>query len=58
VIRLARNTGKGSRRGAVIGRSQVKNTASGRWVKRNTATGRFMDGKADAKPFKGVTHEG
>jgi hypothetical protein len=53
-----RNTGRGSRRGAVTGRSQVKNTASGRWVKRNTATGRFMDGKADAKPFKGVTREG
>jgi hypothetical protein len=58
VIRLARNTGRGSRRGAVTGRSQVKNTASGRWVKRNTATGRFMDGKADAKPFKGVIREG
>ena len=55
---MAKNTGRGSRRGAVTGRSQVRNPASDRWVKRNTATGRFMDGKADAKPFKGVTREG
>jgi hypothetical protein len=55
---LAKNTGRGSRRGAVTGRSQVQNPASGRWVKRNTATGRFMDGKANAKPFKGVAREG
>jgi hypothetical protein len=54
---LASNTGRGFRRGAVTGRSQVRNPASGRWVKRDRSTGRFMDGKANAKPFRGVTRE-
>ncbi len=55
---MAKNPPKGpGRRGAVKGRSQVKNPNSGRWVKRNRKTGRFMDQKADSKPFKGVTKE-
>jgi hypothetical protein len=53
---MAKNTGHGSRRGAVTGRSQTK-TSSGGYVKRNTATGRFMDVKSDSKPFKGITKE-
>lgn len=52
---MAKNTGAGSRRGAVSGRSQVR-TPSG-WVKRDTTTGRFMDRKADPQPFKGVRRE-
>ncbi|GAA3598452.1 hypothetical protein [Kribbella ginsengisoli] len=52
---MAKNTGSGSRRGAVTGRSQVS-TPSG-WVKRDTGSGKFMDGKADGKPFKGVRRE-
>lgn len=52
---MAKNTGSGSRRGAVTGRSQVR-TPTG-WVKRDTATGRFMDKKADPEPFKGVRRE-
>lgn len=54
---MAKNTRNGFRRGAVTGRSQVRNPASDRWVKRDTATGRFLDGKADAKPFKGIRRE-
>lgn len=52
---MAKNTGNGSRRGAVTGRSQTK-TATG-WVKRDTGTGRFLDRKADNAPFKGVRKE-
>jgi hypothetical protein len=52
---MAKNTGHGSRRGAVTGRSQVR-TPSG-WVKRDSGTGQFIDKKADAQPFKGVRRE-
>jgi hypothetical protein len=55
VITMAANTGRGFRRGAVTGRSQVK-TSTG-WVKRDTGTGRFLNGKADGRPFKGVRKE-
>jgi hypothetical protein len=54
---MAKNTGRGFRRGAVKGRSQVKNPKTGRFTKRG-AGGRFIDQKADKKPFKGVTKEG
>ncbi|MGQ0846882.1 MAG: hypothetical protein ACT4QF_22405 [Sporichthyaceae bacterium] len=52
---MAKNTGSGSRVGAVRGRSQVQTGAG--WTKRDASTGRFMDGKADSKPFKGVRKE-
>ena len=52
---LATNTGRGSRRGAVIGRSQTR--TPGGWVERNTKTGQFLDRKADNQPFKGVRRE-
>lgn len=52
---MAKNTGAGSRRGAVTSRSQVK--TSGGWVKRDAGSGRFMDRKADSAPFKGVRKE-
>jgi hypothetical protein len=53
---MAKNTGGGSRQGAVKGRSQTT-TPSGHAVKRNSATGRFMDVKSDKAPFKGVRKE-
>lgn len=53
---MAKNTGRGSRRGAVTGRSQTRIPA-GTWVKRNTRDGRFLDRKADSSPFKGVRRE-
>ena len=53
---MAKNTGRGSRVGAVRNRTQVRNTRNGSWVKRGP-DGRFMDGKSDNKPFKGVTRE-
>jgi hypothetical protein len=53
---MASNTGKGHRRGAVHGRSQIRNAWNKTFVKRDTATGRFIDGKRGA-PFKGVRKE-
>ena len=54
---MAKNTGKGYRKGAVTRRSQTK-TGSGRYVKRDAKTGRFKDVKTSSKkPFKGVTKE-
>jgi hypothetical protein len=47
--------GDGRREGAVKGRKQVLNPKTKRYVKIDRTTGRFMDVKADAKPFKGVT---
>ena len=49
--------GDGHRNGAVRDRSQVLNPRTDTWTKRDTDTGRFMDGKADGKPFKGVSKE-
>lgn len=49
--------GDGHRNGAVKERSQTYNPKTETWVKRDTNTGKFMDGKADGKPFKGVTKE-
>lgn len=53
---MAKNTGRGSRVGAVSGRSQVK-TASGVWVKRSATTGRFIEAKKSGGSFKGVRKE-
>ncbi len=54
---MARNTGKGSRQGAVQARTQVYNPATGNYVKSDTATGKFLEVKQDGKPFKGITKE-
>ena len=53
---MATNSGKGSRVGAVRGRSQVRNPKSNTWIKRGP-DGQFMDGKSDSSPFKGVRQE-
>lgn len=53
---MAKNTGRGSRQGAVKSRSQLK-TTSGTWVKRDTSTGRFEAAKKDGGKFKGVRRE-
>ena len=54
---MARNTSKGSRKGAVSKRTQVFNPTTGHYVKRDSKTGRFMDVKSDGKPFKGIVKE-
>ncbi len=53
---IAKNTGKGFRRGAVDNRSQTYNPQTKQWVKRGD-DGKFMDVKQDGTPFKGVTKE-
>jgi hypothetical protein len=52
---VAKNTGKGYRKGEVKDRSQVKAPVG--WVKRDAETGRFLDVKSDGGPFKGVRRE-
>ncbi|MEP7056257.1 MAG: hypothetical protein ABI809_00585 [Caldimonas sp.] len=59
---MAKNTGSGSRTGAVSGRTQVENPKTGDFVKRDedgtgTGKGKFMDVKKDGTKFKGVAVE-
>jgi len=54
---MAKNTGKGFRRGEVTGRSQTFNPVTQQWVERNTKTGLFENVKEDGDPFKGVRKE-
>ena len=59
---MAKNTGTGSRTGAVTSRTQVENPKTGDFVKRDESKdgshkGEFMDVKEDGKPFKGVAKE-
>ncbi len=53
---MAKNGPKGGgRSGAVRGRQQFFNARTRTWFKVDRGSGRIMDGKADGKPFKGVT---
>lgn len=54
---MAKNTGKGYRKGAVDQRSQTYNPVTDQWTKRDSSTGQFLDGKKDGEPFKGVRKE-
>ncbi|WP_299056417.1 hypothetical protein [uncultured Nocardioides sp.] len=51
---MAKNTGKGSRRGAVKNRSEFRHP-NGTHVKRDTTTGRILN--VSDKPHKGVRDE-
>lgn len=51
---MARNTGGGSRKGAVKQRAQALNPITKRYVKIDTTTGRIVDNKKSAGPYKGV----
>ena len=59
---MAKDTGKGSRKGAVKSRTQVKNPKTSDYAKRNETPGskkkgEFMDNKKGGQPFKGVAKE-
>jgi len=56
---MAKNgkAGDGHRNGAVKERTQTFNPKTNNWIKRDANSGQFMDGKADSKPFKGITKE-
>jgi len=51
---VAKNTGEGSRKGAVRDRVQTLNPLTRRYVKIDTETGRIIDHKRTAGPYKGV----
>ncbi|HCA57800.1 MAG TPA: hypothetical protein DEP46_07455 [Blastocatellia bacterium] len=54
---MAKNTGKGYRKGSVDNRTQVHNPKIDRFVKRDTETGQFTNVKSDDRPFKGIAKE-
>lgn len=59
---MAKDTGKGSPKDALKGRTQVKNPKTSDYAKRNetkgsSQRGEFMDNKKGGKPFKGVANE-
>ena len=59
---MAKNTGTGTRKGAVTGRTQTKNPVTKTWVERDEEEGskkkgEFKNVKEDGKPFKGVAKE-
>lgn len=51
---VAKNTGDGSRKGAVKERVQALNPVTKRYVKIDTSTGRIIDHKKTAGPYKGI----
>ena len=51
---MGKNTGSGSRTGAVKQRVQIKNPVTGRYVKIDTRTGRIIAHKKSPGPYKGV----
>lgn len=53
---MATNTGKGSRKGAVTGRTQFQRP-DGLFQKRDERTGRLMEVKQTPGKFKGVAKE-
>ncbi len=53
---MAKQTGKGYRKGAVSNRSYGQNTKTGLWTKRDT-TGRFTSVKRSGGTFKGIRRE-
>lgn len=54
---VAENSRRGSRSGAITGRTQVQNGATGLWTKRNSTSGRFTEIKKTSGKFKGVRRE-
>jgi len=54
---MAKNTGKGTRKGTVKDRTQFE-TPAGQHAKRDTETGQIIEVKtSDEEPFKGVAKE-
>lgn len=51
---MAKNTGYGTRKGAIKDRVQALNPVTKRYVKIDTTTGRIVDHKKSAGPYKGV----
>jgi hypothetical protein len=54
-LKMATNTDKGFRTGAVKERVQVQNPVTKRWVKIDTKSGQIVDVKKTPGPFKGIS---
>ena len=54
MAKMATNTDKGFRQGAVKERVQVQNPVTKSWVKIDTKSGRIVDVKRTPGPYKGV----
>ncbi len=54
---MAKNSGRGFRRGAVRNRSQTRNPLTRLWVKRDDSTGQFVANKTGGGRFKGIRRE-
>ena len=59
---MAKNTGSGSRKGAVKDRTQTNNPTTSQWVERDeekgsSKKGQFKNVKEDGEPSKGVAKE-
>ena len=59
---MAKNTGSGSRKGAVKGRTQTSNPVTKQWVERDeqqgsSKKGQFKNVKEDGQAFIGVAKE-
>lgn len=54
IYSMAKNTGNGTRNGAVKERVQALNPVTKRYVKIDTQSGRIIDQKKTAGPYKGV----
>lgn len=48
---------RGKRRGAVKGRSQVRNPRTGLWTKRERSSGQFKSAKKSGGPYRRVRRE-
>ncbi len=54
---MAKNTGRGTRAGAVTGRTQMKSGANGLWIERDTTSGKFVHVEKSGGAFRGVRKE-
>ncbi|WP_319642877.1 hypothetical protein [Methanovulcanius yangii] len=54
---MAKNTGKGHRKGAVKNASQFSNPKTGLHYKRDSKTGKIVGAKKSGGKFKGVRRE-
>ncbi len=52
---MAKNTGKGHRKGAVKRRSELQHPITRQWLKRDSQTGRILNGSRNQ--HKGVRNE-
>ena len=52
---MAKNTGNGTRRGIIKGRTQFYNPKIGKWIKRCSETGKILETRTE--PFKNIRKE-